>query len=251
MSGDEFGTVQPHSNRSVITIENHGRVMLSDAKTLVLADFEDGLMIYHPDRNRVHYLNRTAAFVFELHQGGNPLGTITELLGEACGLPQLPTEEVERVVENLLGEGLVSGGEERASRQAASESRPDVEEKLLASVTHPGRRSVKRLLSESARGRRLGPDSSALRRRGWPYSGEANSDDYGPRGGRSEAPPPSMARPHGMFTESDYVIPAIESFPIDGLNVSSAKCSSRWANLEDNTCYTRSNPMTSDGGSND
>jgi len=31
--------------------------------------------------------------------------------------------------------------------------------------------------------------------------------------------------------------PSLRSFPFDGLEVSSAKCSSRWANLDDNTCY--------------
>jgi hypothetical protein len=34
-----------------------------------------------------------------------------------------------------------------------------------------------------------------------------------------------------------WEIPSILSFPFDGLRVSSAKCSSRWVNLDDNTCY--------------
>ena len=50
-----------------------------------------------------------------------------------------------------------------------------------------------------------------------------------------------------LLADKVYVIPAIESFPVDGLSVSSAKCSSRWANLDDNTCYTQNDRMPSRG----
>jgi hypothetical protein len=177
------------------------KAMLRKVEGLVLAEFEDGFMIYHPDGDRVHYLTRTAALVLELCTGRNSAATITQLLGEAYGLTQPPTEQVGRVVENLLSKALVSTSGERESRRASPSVSPErrigVEEKLLASVAREGRGLVKRLLAEKV-----------------------------------------------------YVIPAIESFPIDGLSVSSAKCSSRWANLEDNTCYTRSDQMPSRGWSN-
>ena len=34
-----------------------------------------------------------------------------------------------------------------------------------------------------------------------------------------------------------WEVPSLASFPLDGLKVTSAKCSSRWTNLDDNTCY--------------
>jgi hypothetical protein len=49
---------------------------------------------------------------------------------------------------------------------------------------------------------RLWPVASALRRRGWPYSGEVSGHSCRPRGCRSTAPPRSGTPPHGMFTES-------------------------------------------------
>jgi hypothetical protein len=165
--------------------------MLKSAKGFVLVEFEDGLMIYQPDRDRVHYLNQAAALVFELCRGGNSPATITELLGEAYGLTQPPGEPVKRVMKSMLSEALVPACGEGESDQVSLESRMSTEEKLLASVTPEGKSLVKRMLAKKR-----------------------------------------------------YVIPAIESFPIDGLSVSSAKCSARWANLEDNTCYTRSDPVS-------
>lgn len=32
-------------------------------------------------------------------------------------------------------------------------------------------------------------------------------------------------------------LPSLFTCPVDGLRVTSAKCSSRWANLDDNGCY--------------
>jgi hypothetical protein len=36
--------------------------------------------------------------------------------------------------------------------------------------------------------------------------------------------------------------PAVVSFPFDGIKVTSAKCSARWVNLDDNTCYAPTAP---------
>lgn len=38
-------------------------------------------------------------------------------------------------------------------------------------------------------------------------------------------------------TGEAWETPSLTSFPLDALKVTSAKCSSRWANLDDNTCY--------------
>jgi PqqD family protein of HPr-rel-A system len=68
---------------------------------------DDGYVVYHPGRDRVHYLNHTAALVLELATGENSDSEITRMLQVAYDLPEPPAQEVRACLEQLRGEGLI------------------------------------------------------------------------------------------------------------------------------------------------
>ncbi len=67
----------------------------------------DGYVVYHPDRDRVHYLNHTAALVLEFATGENSDSEITRMLQVAYDLAEPPAQEVRECLEQLRGEGLI------------------------------------------------------------------------------------------------------------------------------------------------
>jgi hypothetical protein len=67
----------------------------------------DGLVVYDPDRERVHHLNRSASLVFELCTGENTDDQIADLVAKAFGLDEPPADEVEQCLASLTHEGLV------------------------------------------------------------------------------------------------------------------------------------------------
>jgi PqqD family protein of HPr-rel-A system len=68
----------------------------------------DGYVVYHPARDRVHYLNHTAALMLELCTGRNEPAEIVELLQRAYDLPEPPREETQQCLDQLRQEGLIS-----------------------------------------------------------------------------------------------------------------------------------------------
>jgi Coenzyme PQQ synthesis protein D (PqqD) len=68
----------------------------------------DGYIVYQPDRDRVHYLNQTAALVLELCNGRNAEADLPDLLRLAWELLAPPVEEVAECLENLRKEGLIT-----------------------------------------------------------------------------------------------------------------------------------------------
>jgi hypothetical protein len=68
----------------------------------------DGYVVYHPARDRVHYLNQTATIVLELCNGNNDAAKIASLLQTAYELPELPLEEVTGCLGKLHDEGLIA-----------------------------------------------------------------------------------------------------------------------------------------------
>jgi hypothetical protein len=78
------------------------------AEGIEINELEDGYVIYHPARDRVHYLNHTAALVLEFCTGGNSRSDIPGLVQAAYELGDVPITEVEDCLSKLAREGLVT-----------------------------------------------------------------------------------------------------------------------------------------------
>jgi len=72
-----------------------------------VTEVADGFVVYHPERDRVHFFNHTAAVVLELCDGTKSDSEITSLLQRCYELPAPPTAEVAECLEQLREEGLV------------------------------------------------------------------------------------------------------------------------------------------------
>ena len=68
----------------------------------------DGSIVYQPDRDRVHYLNQTAALILEFCNGRNAEADLPELLRLAYDLSALPAAEVAECLESFRKEGLIA-----------------------------------------------------------------------------------------------------------------------------------------------
>jgi hypothetical protein len=66
-----------------------------------------GYIIYQPDRDRVHYLNQTAAILFALCTGENCVTEMPELLRAAFGLASPPAAETRDCLKALIGKNLI------------------------------------------------------------------------------------------------------------------------------------------------
>ena len=80
---------------------------LSQTEGLDVHETEDGLVVYDAGRDRVHYLNETAAAIFVLAEPGVTVAGLAEALASLWGLDERPTDEVERCVAQLLDEGVL------------------------------------------------------------------------------------------------------------------------------------------------
>jgi coenzyme PQQ synthesis protein D (PqqD) len=78
------------------------------ASHIEIGEVEDGYVVYDRARDRVHYLNHTAALVLELCTGDNEASSIAGLLRTAYELPEPPVEEIEGCLEQLREEGLIA-----------------------------------------------------------------------------------------------------------------------------------------------
>src|SRR5262249_59373752 len=68
----------------------------------------DGYVLYQPERDRIHYLNYTAAIVFEFCNGRHRSEEIAELLQQAYDLPTSPRAEIDSCLASLRREGLIT-----------------------------------------------------------------------------------------------------------------------------------------------
>lgn len=80
------------------------------ARGLQINVVEDGYIIYQPRRDRVHYLNPTAALVVELCTGKNTWDEIIDLVQAAWDLKQSPRRVVSDVLTQVIDEGIVRLG---------------------------------------------------------------------------------------------------------------------------------------------
>jgi Coenzyme PQQ synthesis protein D (PqqD) len=74
---------------------------------LEVNEVPDGYVIYQSDRDRVHFLNSTAAAILELCDSEHSLEDIAEILKAAYDLDAAPEEDIRRSVESLVAEGLI------------------------------------------------------------------------------------------------------------------------------------------------
>lgn len=75
---------------------------------LEIAEAAGGFVVHDTERGRVHYLNHTAALIYELCDGETPVEEITQLLGEAYGPQPSLGEQVQLYVDRLRAELLVT-----------------------------------------------------------------------------------------------------------------------------------------------
>jgi hypothetical protein len=74
---------------------------------LEVNEVKDGLVVYEPEQDRVHYLNATAAIVFTLCDGTQDTAGIADLVTKAYGLDEVPTADVEACLAKFRDEGLL------------------------------------------------------------------------------------------------------------------------------------------------
>jgi hypothetical protein len=73
----------------------------------------DGFVIYDEGRERVLYLNRTAAAVLELCEEALDAENIAKMLQETFDLPEKPLKDVESCLRLLLAEELIISDDAR------------------------------------------------------------------------------------------------------------------------------------------
>ncbi len=70
-------------------------------------EVEDGYVIYQKEKDKVHYLNKTAVLILECCTGANSAIQIGRIVQEAYNLPEIPEKEVNDCLNKLHEEGLI------------------------------------------------------------------------------------------------------------------------------------------------
>ena len=92
------------------------KLRLRQAPGLEISEAVDGVLAYQRDRDRVHFLNPTAALLLESCDGTLAVGEMPGLIAAAFDLPVPPVEDVDACVASLLQEGLLIVPEAPAKR---------------------------------------------------------------------------------------------------------------------------------------
>ena len=105
----ESGRMRAHRARALAT----AMPLPSDstprrAPDLEVREVPDGFVVYDPVRDRLHFLNGSAAFVLECCDGATRVEELPALLGAAFHLDANPFDEVEACLTRLTAEGLVT-----------------------------------------------------------------------------------------------------------------------------------------------
>ena len=67
----------------------------------------DGMVIYHPKKDTTHFLNHTAAAVFEFCNGNHSIAEIAVFLEKIFTLDDPPLKEVEEIIASFKNEELL------------------------------------------------------------------------------------------------------------------------------------------------
>ena len=81
--------------------------VLVRAGGLDVNEVPDGYVIYQTAADRVHYLNKTAAIVFELCDGARGADDIVSRVSKMFELQGTVDNEIEACIQSLLKEGLI------------------------------------------------------------------------------------------------------------------------------------------------
>jgi hypothetical protein len=74
---------------------------------LAVEEVRDGLTVFDPATDRVHYLNATAAIVFSLCDGTHTASEIASVVAQSFELHEPPGEEIEDCLSMLRSERLL------------------------------------------------------------------------------------------------------------------------------------------------
>jgi len=67
----------------------------------------DGYVIYHSEKDRIHFLNHTAVLVLELCNGERSVVEIAEVVEKMYGLKESQKESIVETIKKLYEEGLL------------------------------------------------------------------------------------------------------------------------------------------------
>lgn len=81
--------------------------ILRQANNLEIHDVPDGYIVYQNERDQVHYLNNTAAVIFELCDGKREPEDIVARVAKVFELGPSAYDEIRAGLDSLLKEGLV------------------------------------------------------------------------------------------------------------------------------------------------
>ena len=81
--------------------------VIAPADNLEVHEVPDGYIIYQTTRDRVHYLNKTAAVIFEFCDGRRDRADIVSRVATAFELPPHMHDEVATCLNSLVREGLL------------------------------------------------------------------------------------------------------------------------------------------------
>ncbi len=75
---------------------------------LKIFEADDGYIVYHRERDRVHFLNHTAVLLLELCDGNHSVPEMIGILEKGYGLDKPPEKEVMGIINNFEQEGLIT-----------------------------------------------------------------------------------------------------------------------------------------------
>jgi hypothetical protein len=81
--------------------------LLIQAENLEVHEVPDGYIVYQNARDRVHYLNKTAAIIFEMCDGQRGQDDVIARTARAFELDDRPHEDIQSCLDSLIKEGLV------------------------------------------------------------------------------------------------------------------------------------------------